>query len=161
MNGNYLDLSNVPTTSRKSNCSSISQTTAEEHYEKNTNVTVSNILKQTKNGMRILQSYKKHDHFNEDQRNVLITVIASYYHSHEMHMSLQESHKLESQILELFPNEKLHSYRTDRRGKLYAKFNNLKRNQAFQKENEDPNVEPKPLGEIGKRNCLKYNLYNF
>ncbi|XP_058985200.1 uncharacterized protein LOC109612655 [Musca domestica] len=51
-------------------------------------------------------------------------------------MSLQESYNLEKQIIEMFPNEKLHSYRTDRRGKLYVKYNNMKRNHIYQKDRD-------------------------
>lgn len=41
-------------------------------------------------------------------------------------MSIQTSYMIEKQILETFPSEKIEFYRTDRRGKVYAKFYNMK-----------------------------------
>ncbi|XP_075157406.1 uncharacterized protein LOC142230653 [Haematobia irritans] len=148
----YLDVANISTSSRKSSCSSItfSQEPLTERFDSNTGVKLSTILNHNKTGKRILETYKKYEHINEDQRNLIITTIASYFHANELHMSLQESYNLEKQIIEMFPNEKLHSYRTDRRGKLYVKYNNMKRNQIYQKDRDDVNLHKgsKPVDNI-------------
>ncbi|XP_002017693.2 uncharacterized protein LOC6592950 [Drosophila persimilis] len=62
------------------------------------------------------------------QRLLLIQLICSYYEDNQLHLTLQRSHLLEREILQLFPKEQLQYYRTERRGKIYVRFTNMKRN---------------------------------
>ncbi|EDW02376.1 uncharacterized protein LOC6561152 [Drosophila grimshawi] len=65
------------------------------------------------------------------QRLLLIQLICSYYEDNRLHLTLQRSHLLEREILQLFPKEQLCFYRTERRGKIYVRFTNMKRNKRF------------------------------
>ncbi|ALC41455.1 CG1888 [Drosophila busckii] len=70
------------------------------------------------------------------QRLLLIQLICSYYEDNRLHLTLQRSHLLEREILQLFPMEQLCFYRTERRGKIYVRFTNMKRNKRFGKQSE-------------------------
>ncbi|XP_020799260.1 LOW QUALITY PROTEIN: uncharacterized protein LOC110177080 [Drosophila serrata] len=61
------------------------------------------------------------------QRLLLIQLVCSFYEDNHLHLTLQRSHLLEREILQLFPCEELHYYRTERRGKIYVRFTNMKR----------------------------------
>ncbi|XP_022233251.2 uncharacterized protein LOC111081483 [Drosophila obscura] len=83
------------------------------------------------------------------QRLLLIQLICSYYEDNQLHLTLQRSHLLEREILQLFPKEQLHYYRTERRGKIYVRFTNMKRNkrvnssrQELKRRREDLLVKP-------------------
>lgn len=71
------------------------------------------------------------------QRLLLIQLICAYYEDNQLHLTLQRSHLLEREILELFPREQLQSYRTERRGKIYVRFTNMKRNKRFNSSRQD------------------------
>uniref|UniRef100_A0A1I8P1J6 Uncharacterized protein n=1 Tax=Stomoxys calcitrans TaxID=35570 RepID=A0A1I8P1J6_STOCA len=97
-----------------------------ETTEKN-RVTVAEILANHRNGQRIIEAYKKHQRLNEEQRNLVITMIGSYFDQRNYHMSLQTSYRLEKEILAMFPSEKVEFYRTERRGRIYTKYQNIKK----------------------------------
>lgn len=97
-----------------------------ETTEKN-RVTVSEILTSHRNGHRIIEAYKKNNRLNEEQRNLVITMIGSYFDQRSYHMSLQTSYRLEKEILAMFPSEKVEFYRTERRGRIYTKYQNIKK----------------------------------
>ncbi|XP_067638070.1 uncharacterized protein [Eurosta solidaginis] len=84
---------------------------------------------------------------------------------YDIHMSLQSSYCLEGEILEIFPNEKLSFYRTEKRGKLYTKFCNMKKSiksyssEAKQRRMESPEVE-KNVPEIGAEEMLQRVKFN-
>ncbi|KAH8365079.1 hypothetical protein KR084_000793 [Drosophila pseudotakahashii] len=65
------------------------------------------------------------------QRLLLIQLVCSYYEENQLHLTLQRSHLLEREILDLFPQEQLHYYRTERRGKIYVRFTNMKRSKRL------------------------------
>ncbi|XP_022223738.2 uncharacterized protein LOC111075004 [Drosophila obscura] len=61
------------------------------------------------------------------QRQLLIQLICSHYIDNDLHLTLTHSHQLEREIMQLFPKEQMHHYRTERRGKIYVRFTNMKR----------------------------------
>ncbi|KAH8318334.1 hypothetical protein KR074_009115 [Drosophila pseudoananassae] len=71
------------------------------------------------------------------QRLLLIQLVCGYYEDNQLHLTLQRSHLLEREILELFPREQLQFYRTERRGKIYVRFTNMKRNKRFNTTRQD------------------------
>ncbi|KAH8321855.1 hypothetical protein KR067_006608, partial [Drosophila pandora] len=71
------------------------------------------------------------------QRLLLIQLICGYYEDNQLHLTLQRSHLLEREILELYPREQLQFYRTERRGKIYVRFTNMKRNKRFNSSRQD------------------------
>ncbi|XP_073845441.1 uncharacterized protein isoform X2 [Musca autumnalis] len=78
-------------------------------------------------GIEIVKYYEEHKAFTATQRSELIRVICDFFEEHNYNLSLQVSYKLEREILQMFPNEEMHYYRTDRRGKIYVRFINKKR----------------------------------
>ncbi|XP_011178854.2 uncharacterized protein LOC105209898 [Zeugodacus cucurbitae] len=78
-------------------------------------------------GTSLLEYYQQHQHFTNVHRTLLIQLIVNFFDMNEYHLSLKVSHNLEQQILKLFPSEKLEYYRTEKRGKIYVKFCNMKR----------------------------------
>uniref|UniRef100_A0A0K8U4M7 Uncharacterized protein n=1 Tax=Bactrocera latifrons TaxID=174628 RepID=A0A0K8U4M7_BACLA len=78
-------------------------------------------------GLSLLEYYQQHQHFMNVHRTLLIQLIVNFFDMNEYHLSLRVSHNLEQQILQLFPSEKLEYYRTEKRGKIYVKFCNMKR----------------------------------
>ncbi|EDW74232.1 uncharacterized protein Dwil_GK21493 [Drosophila willistoni] len=79
----------------------------------------------------LLERLGQNEQLDAVQRLLLIQLICSYYEDNQLHLTLQRSHLLEREILELFPKEQLHFYRTERRGKIYVRFTNMKRNKRF------------------------------
>ncbi|KAH8252890.1 hypothetical protein KR032_002339 [Drosophila birchii] len=71
------------------------------------------------------------------QRLLLIQLVCSYYEDNQLHLTLQRSHLLEREILQLFPREELHYYRTERRGKIYVRFTNMKRSKRMTSSRQD------------------------
>ncbi|XP_017066655.1 uncharacterized protein LOC108104848 isoform X2 [Drosophila eugracilis] len=65
------------------------------------------------------------------QRLLLIQLVCSYYEENQLHLTLQRSHLLEREILQLYPQEQLSYYRTERRGKIYVRFTNMKRSKRL------------------------------
>lgn len=70
-------------------------------------IVLSDILNETSRGKGLVNFYNKFSNFHEDQRSVLISLIAQYYEEKGVKMSLAASYQLEQQILERFPSEKL------------------------------------------------------
>lgn len=98
------------------------------------------ILTYNRIGSRIIESYKKNKMLTDDQRTMVISIISKYFESNDFPMSLQTSYKLEKEILVLFPSEKIEFYRTERRGKIYSKYYNIKKSTKIfhDVENDDP-----------------------
>jgi len=71
---------------------------------------LADILNETSRGKGLVDYYNKFLSFHEDQRSVLISLIAHYYEEKGVKMSLTASYQLEKQILERFPSEKLVIY---------------------------------------------------
>lgn len=91
------------------------------------NVDVLQILNATSLGCKVVNAFKKNNYLTEEHRNVIIRNIVQHFEKHEIHMSLQTCYKLEQQILHLFLSEKLEFYRTERRGRIYMKYHNMKK----------------------------------
>lgn len=70
-------------------------------------VTLATILNESSRGTMIVDYYNKFGKFQDYQRTMLISLIAAHYQEKGVKMSLVTSHKLESEILERFPSEKL------------------------------------------------------
>ncbi|XP_037715467.1 uncharacterized protein LOC119550679 [Drosophila subpulchrella] len=87
------------------------------------------------------------------QRLLLIQLVCSFYEENQLHLTLQRSHLLENEILELFPQEQLHFYRTERRGKIYVRFTNMKRSKRLSSSRQELKrrrselARPTPAGE--------------
>ncbi|KAL7735584.1 hypothetical protein ACLKA6_009546 [Drosophila palustris] len=79
----------------------------------------------------LLERLGHNEQLDAVQRLLLIQLICSYYEDNRLHLTLQRSHLLEREILQLFPKEQLCFYRTERRGKIYVRFTNMKRNKRF------------------------------
>ncbi|XP_019890975.2 uncharacterized protein LOC101895948 [Musca domestica] len=109
------------------------------------NVNMLEILQSNKNGERVLQFYEKNKFLTDELRVFIINIAAQHFARKDAPMTLQASYKLETQILSLFPTEKLEFYRTERRGKIYVKSQNLKKQskQIFMLENESPTASKK------------------
>lgn len=78
-------------------------------------------------GINIIKYYEEHKVFTNTQRAQLLQVICDFFEDNDYHLSLNMSHALEAEILQMFPTEKMQYYRTEKRGKLYVKFTNMKR----------------------------------
>lgn len=89
-------------------------------------ITLAEILRENRKASIIAEFYDSNNKLDDEHRNLLISSIANHFESNNTHKSLQTSYRLEKEILEMFPNEKLDFYRTEKRGKIYAKFCNLK-----------------------------------
>ncbi|XP_060657749.1 uncharacterized protein LOC132792404 [Drosophila nasuta] len=79
----------------------------------------------------LLERLGHNEQLDAVQRLLLIQLICSYYEDNRLHLTLQRSHLLEREILQLFPKEQLCFYRTERRGKIYVRFTNMKRNKRI------------------------------
>ncbi|XP_030387235.1 uncharacterized protein LOC115633874 [Scaptodrosophila lebanonensis] len=98
------------------------------------NVSVLSILQASgSKGQSLLDLRGQREELQQCQRLLLIQLICAYYGDNDRHLTLQRSHLLEREILQLFPGEQLCYYRTERRGKIYVKFTNMKR---FRRERE-------------------------
>ncbi|XP_061395976.1 uncharacterized protein LOC133331608 [Musca vetustissima] len=89
-------------------------------------------------GIAIVKYYEQHQGFTTSQRSELIRVICDFFEEHEYNLSLQISYKLEREIFQMFPSEKLQYYRTEKRGKIYVRFVNMKR---MRKQRSERNIE--------------------
>lgn len=95
----------------------------------------------------LLERLGHNEQLDAVQRLLLIQLICSYYEDNRLHLTLQRSHLLEREILQLFPKEQLCFYRTERRGKIYVRFTNMKRNKRFgnqrdQKRRREESIAP-------------------
>ncbi|XP_017960151.1 uncharacterized protein LOC108653826 [Drosophila navojoa] len=95
-------------------------------------VTVLSILQASPvKAQSLLERIGQNEQLDAVQRLLLIQLICSYYEDNRLHLTLQRSHLLEREILQLYPKEQLCFYRTERRGKIYVRFTNMKRNKRF------------------------------
>ncbi|XP_065368095.1 uncharacterized protein LOC135960678 [Calliphora vicina] len=78
-------------------------------------------------GLSIVNFYKKKKHLTNVHRTQLIQTIVDFFDENDIHLSLNMSHNLESEIMKMFPTETMEYYRTEKRGKIYVKFSNMKR----------------------------------
>ncbi|KAL5239404.1 hypothetical protein ACI65C_006814 [Semiaphis heraclei] len=127
----YLDFQGTSSSSSSSNTSNTNTPSRFSPYQKSIpyqrstpspdnscTIVLSDILNETSRGKGLVELYNKFSNFHEDQRSILISLIAQYYEEKGVKMSLAASYQLEQQILERFPSEKLNV-------KLYNKFYNL------------------------------------
>ncbi|XP_064547933.1 uncharacterized protein LOC135435004 [Drosophila montana] len=108
-------------------------------------VTVLSILQASPvKAQSLLERLGQNEQLDAVQRLLLIQLICSYYEDNRLHLTLQRSHLLEREILQLFPKEQLCFYRTERRGKIYVRFTNMKRNKRFgaQKRRREESMAP-------------------
>lgn len=77
--------------------------------------------------LSIVKFYKDKKHLTNIHRSQLIQIIVEFFDQNDYHLSLNASHNLEWEILKMFPTEKLEYYRTEKRGKIYVKYSNMKR----------------------------------
>lgn len=70
-------------------------------------VTLATILANNANGTALAESYAVYNSFNEKQRWQLITVIAQYFDTNKVHLDLATTYRLEKEIVERFPTEKI------------------------------------------------------
>lgn len=73
-------------------------------------VSLQKILCDTEKGKMILEAYKKVSVLKQEQRYLLINTIAKYFEDHHTQLTLSLSYKLEKEIIELFPGEKIVIY---------------------------------------------------
>ncbi|XP_024890051.1 uncharacterized protein LOC112466264 [Temnothorax curvispinosus] len=116
--------SDVPSTSRSSRFSPYRRSSTPS--DEITMITLSTILNETPKGIMLIEYYKKYEKFDDEQRSLLINTCANFFEKNNIKMSMADSYRLEKEILERFPTQKLECYRTGKRGKLYTKLANLK-----------------------------------
>ncbi|KAF5290676.1 hypothetical protein FQR65_LT01966 [Abscondita terminalis] len=89
-------------------------------------ISLSNVLSSNAKGVMLATYYDMNKKFQDEQRTSLVNLISQHFEEKGVSMSLNTSYRLENEILERFPTEKLEFYRTKKRGKLYNRFNNFK-----------------------------------
>uniref|UniRef100_A0A1B0C5D9 SAM domain-containing protein n=1 Tax=Glossina palpalis gambiensis TaxID=67801 RepID=A0A1B0C5D9_9MUSC len=117
-------------------------------------------------GMSIIKYYQQYKKFTTAHRTQLVHTIVDFFDIHDFHLSLNTSHNLENQILNMFPTEKLEYYRTEKRGKIYVKFCNMKRykrdRNVTKSKSEEPQLLPKITsdneGNSNDTNCNPWDL---
>lgn len=96
-----LSLSRASTPSRETHFSPY------QNEKEDCRICLSNVLNETAKGTMIVEYYNKYLKFQEDQRIALINLIAQFFEEKGVQISLSQSYKLEREILERFPTEKL------------------------------------------------------
>ncbi|XP_031330893.1 uncharacterized protein LOC116161620 [Photinus pyralis] len=143
-----------------------------EQPDSQPNIPLSTILYETTKGVMLTDFYNKFSKLQEEQRTILITLVAQFHEDKGIAMTLAGSYRLEREILERFPTERLEYYRSNKRGRIYNKFCNLKKsvgtaigkyvsntkskNQPEKKYRLEKNFEPETDGEACLR-ALKYD----
>ncbi|KAB0798919.1 hypothetical protein PPYR_06799 [Photinus pyralis] len=89
-------------------------------------IPLANVLNETPKGIMLTEYYNKFTRFSEEQRTLLIGLIATFYEEKSVPLTLASSHRIEQEILARFSNEKLEFYRIGKRGKIYNKYCNMK-----------------------------------
>ncbi|CAH0549725.1 unnamed protein product [Brassicogethes aeneus] len=92
----------------------------------NCDIFLFNILSETPKGAMLVEYYNKFLKFQDDQRTSLINLVAQFFEDKGVPITLAISYRLEKEILDRFPNEKLEYYRSSKRGRIYNKYCNLK-----------------------------------
>ncbi|XP_073813583.1 uncharacterized protein [Musca autumnalis] len=102
----------------------------------------------------IYRYYEQHNILKEEHRISLINIIAQYIESVGGSITLSEGTHIENQILEIFPTEKEEYYRTGKRGRLYNKIFNMRRNNK-RKSNGNllKNLSEPPSPDNNSSNC--------
>ncbi|XP_055905635.1 uncharacterized protein LOC129941109 [Eupeodes corollae] len=129
----FVDEEGSECTSLKRNLSSLSPITpsssrgpvSPEPIE--VSIHLADILNDCKKSSIVTQYYERHSKLLGEHRSILISIICCYFQENSLHMSIKTSYRLENEILNRFPGEKLEYYRVGRRGKIYAKACNDKR----------------------------------
>lgn len=98
---NILTNYSQPVSPINSYCSSSSSASTNDSYFK-----LADVLN-TSRGSLLVDFYIQNNHFNEKERNLLIHFIVQYFQENGLKMTLLQSHKIEKEIIERFPNEKL------------------------------------------------------
>lgn len=70
-------------------------------------ITLSKILTESPKGVMLNEYYKKFSCFEDEQRTLLISTIAQFFQEKNEDMSLSTSYRLEREIAETYPTEKL------------------------------------------------------
>lgn len=128
---NEIDISNVPLQALGellSDCDNVTPKFPSKNTPEKYTVNLKLILKMS--GARaatIVKFYKEKNRLTNVHRSQLIQLVVDYFIENNYHLSLNLSHNLEWEIIKMFPTEKLEYYRTEKRGKIYAKFSNMKR----------------------------------
>lgn len=87
---------NSPTTPRSSRSENSSNSTS-----------LGEILNSNLKTLELAESYEKSKKFREHERKQLINAIALYFDQNKIHLDLHTSYKIETEIIERFPTEKL------------------------------------------------------
>ena len=127
---NSIDKKTSKSTTLDCRSSPYSRPSSSRSTDNNSNtceVTLSEILNNSKKGKCLVDYFEEHKKFNENQRNALITVISFYLADNNINLSLKDSYRFEKEIISRFPTEKIEYYRSSRRGKLYNKYSNTKK----------------------------------
>lgn len=109
---------NAEPPSPSSSAISISTSTRSMPYDRpstpdlSNEVTLAKILNDSVKGIMICEFYKKYSKFDDDQRSQLIYILAHYFDEKNISLSLSTSYRLEREILERFPTEKIVRYFT-------------------------------------------------
>ncbi|XP_075149370.1 uncharacterized protein LOC142223367 [Haematobia irritans] len=100
---------------------------------------VMDILNDTANGKMLLKYYNDNNVLHEEQRTLLIATLANYIDDKGIFCKITDCSELEKQICVIFPTENIEFYSTGKRGRLYNKIANLKRqrNGILQKKNSN------------------------
>ncbi|XP_055914185.1 uncharacterized protein LOC129947587 isoform X1 [Eupeodes corollae] len=136
-----------PSTSNRS--SRTASPTPSPEPDKNLNINLSVMLSAKKHGHSIVEYYNTHKKFQTEHRQLLIGLVAEYFEENSIPLTLKTSYRIEREILDRFPTEKLEYYRTEKRGKIYTKLHNIKR---LYKTLEPKRVKTSPTKEVGKSN---------
>lgn len=78
-----------------------------ESPDEGVEIYLGNILNNTSRGKQLVGYFKKYGKFEEEQRSSLIGIIAQYFSEKGIKLSLATSYRLEREIIEKFPSEKL------------------------------------------------------
>lgn len=89
-------------------------------------VTLSDVLS-NHHGNLLIERYACQNCFKDDERLMLIKLVAKYFEDNNIHLSLATSYRMEEEIVARFPTEKAEFYRAGKRGKIYVRFCNNKR----------------------------------
>lgn len=99
-----LSTESVPSTSGSSRFSPYRRSSTSDETNM---ITLSTILNETPKGIMLVEYYKKYAKFEDEQRSLLINTCAHFFEENSIKMSMAESYRLEKEILERFPTEKL------------------------------------------------------
>ncbi|EZA60682.1 hypothetical protein X777_14109 [Ooceraea biroi] len=102
-----LSTESVPSTSRSLRFSPYRRENERSPTPKETNIPLSTVLNETSKGIMLIEYYKKYGKFEDEQRSLLINTCAHFFEENDIKMSMAANYRLEEEILERFPTEKL------------------------------------------------------